>query len=72
MMPSAARSRSAFALTIAAFLPPISAMQGRGQRPAPNARTMPIPTSYDPVKVMPATSREAASAAPISSPPPLT
>jgi len=29
-MPLAARSRSAFAVTMQAFLPPISAMQGRG------------------------------------------
>jgi hypothetical protein len=32
-------------VTIAAFLPPISAMHGRGHRPPAIDRTMPMPTS---------------------------
>ncbi len=44
-MPVAARSRSAWRLTMAAFLPPISAMQGCGQARAAKARTMPMPTA---------------------------
>ena len=71
-MPAAARSRSARSLTIAAFLPPISAMQGRGQRPPANSRAIDMPTCADPVKVMPATSGWLASASPIVLPGPVT
>ncbi len=71
-MPSAARSRSAARVTIAAFLPPISAMQGRGQRPAANWRTICMPTSCEPVNVMPAACGAATSAAPTMPPAPLT
>jgi hypothetical protein len=47
-------------------------MHGRGQRPAATVRTIFMPTSYDPVKVIPATSSDSTSAAPISLPAPLT
>ena len=44
MIPSAASSRSARAVTMAGFLPPISTMQGLGQR-FEKVRKSPIPTS---------------------------
>jgi hypothetical protein len=71
-MPMAARSRSACLVTMTGFLPPISAMHGRGQRPWAKARTIPIPTSPEPVKVTPATSGCRTSASPTSGPLPVT
>ena len=43
--PVAASCRFACRDTIAAFLPPISAMHGRGQRPCANVRVRCMPTS---------------------------
>jgi mRNA-degrading endonuclease toxin of MazEF toxin-antitoxin module len=63
---------SACRLTIAAFLPPISAMHGRGQRPCAIVRQRCMPTSYDPVNVTPATSGCRISASPSELPGPVT
>src|SRR5207253_10718254 len=71
-MPVAARSRSALRVTIAAFFPPISAMQGRGQAPEAKRRAIDMPTSYEPVNVIPATPGDSTSAAPTVAPLPLT
>ena len=67
-MPSAAFSRSALAVTIAGFLPPISANTGRAQRPEARARAISRPTGTEPVNAIPSTS-PATSARPVSAPP---
>ena len=71
-MPVAARSRSATAVTMQAFLPPISATQGRGKRPAWSERMICMPTSCEPVKVTPAVSGCPINAAPTAVLEPLT
>ncbi len=70
-MPTAARSRSARAVTTHAFLPPISVMQGRGQAPLVVFRSSPRPTSYEPVKVSPARCSWDTSASPTTLPLPV-
>ena len=52
------------------FLPPISAMQGRGHGPAVICRSNCRPTATEPVNVMPAVAGCVASASPISRPGP--
>ena len=69
-MPAAARSRSARSVTMHGFLPPISAMHGRGYAPPAICRIRCRPTATEPVKVMPAVSGCCASASPISRPAP--
>jgi hypothetical protein len=60
------------AVTIAAFLPPISAIHGRGQAPCASERTRCIPTAELPVNVTPATSECRISASPNETPGPVT
>ncbi len=52
MIPSAASSRSARAVTMAGFLPPISTMHGLGNR-VEKRRNSSKPTSNEPVKTIP-------------------
>ena len=66
--PSAAAARSALAVTIAGFLPPISVSAGRAKGPSCMRRAMSRPTSAEPVKATPATA-DSARACPVPGPP---
>ena len=57
---------------MAAFLPPISAISGRGRGPAAKRRNSAMPTSCEPVKVAPASAGARISASPTTLPAPLT
>ena len=67
-VPAAARSRSAAAVTITGFLPPISQIAGFGYADA-NERMIAMPTALDPVNVTPSTPGCRTRAAPVSAPP---
>ena len=67
-MPWAARSRSAVAVTIAGFLPPISAISGRSGGRACSVCAIAWPASAEPVKATPSTGA-ATSARPAASSP---
>ena len=69
-MPVAALSRSARRVTMAEFLPPISAMTGRKRRFAVCAAAIRTPTACEPVNVMPPVSACWMSISPASAPVP--
>ena len=69
-MPAAASSRLARAVTMQGFLPPISAMHGRGQGPDAMRCSSWVPTATEPVKVMPAVAGCDDRASPTSRPDP--
>jgi hypothetical protein len=71
-MPAAARSRSAFSVTMVGFLPPISAMYGRGYAPFAISLMIVRPTATEPVKVTPPTRESRTSCSPMSAPGPFT
>ena len=54
-MPAAARSRSAFAVTIAGFLPPISTISGRSGGAGVQVAAIAWPASAEPVNATPST-----------------
>ena len=67
-MPAAAVSRSARAVTIAGFLPPISTISGRSGRVSCRVRAISWPASAEPVKATPSMSAPT-SARPVASSP---
>ena len=67
-MPAAAVSRSARAVTIAGFLPPISTISGRSGRVACRRCAIACPASAEPVKATPSMSASTSARPVVSSP----